>query len=196
MKKLPKERRYKNVDKGIKQLKRIQSLYGLDQFLSYMYGLAAIIFLTIGLVMAGMTTYSFLVCSNTTDGIVQRMEARDLNDHGIVQLHTIEQTIQTILGNKETYPVITFEANHKTYMHKSSASLNLPADSKGKGYITQIRYEPMQPEHCFLQTELVTRAIKSFTICVISIILLMIARVFKKPGKMYLKVFAQMNKGV
>ncbi len=60
-----------------------------------------------------MTTYSFLYAAIQTDGIVQRMEARDLNDHGIVQLHTIEQTIQTILGNKETYPVITFEANHK-----------------------------------------------------------------------------------
>ncbi len=51
MRKLPKERRYKMWIK-VSQLKRIQRLYGLDQFLSYMYGLAAIIFLTIGLVMA------------------------------------------------------------------------------------------------------------------------------------------------
>lgn len=196
MRRLPKERRYKNVDRGVKQLKRIQRLYSIEQILSYIYGLIAVVFLVIGSTMAGITTYSFFVCSNITDGTVQRMETKDLNDYGIKQLHTMQQAVQTIIGSKETYPVVTFESNHKIYTHKSSISLNLPLDINGNGYITQIRYEAMQPEHSYLQVELITRAIKSFTICVMSIILLLIARVFKKPGKMYLKIFAQMHKNI
>lgn len=191
MRRAMRQRRYKNVDKSIKQLKRMQRLYSLDQLISYFFGFAAIVYLVVGITMAGMTGYSFLVCNSVTDGTVQRMEIRDLNDHGIPYLGEIQQSLQPIVSSRKSYPVITYQVNKKNYTHKSSAALGVPDSSSGHGYVTQIRYETMQPEHSFLQFELMMKAIKAGITCTVAILLFMIARILKKPNRTYLKILAQ-----
>lgn len=193
MKLIKKQKRYKNVDRGIRQLKRIQRLYGIDQFMAYFFGLAAVVFLIISIVMGSMTAYSFLMCSGRADGRVQRMEAREFDGYGNSQVQIAQETIQSIIGAKQDYPVLTYEVNHKTYTHKSSSSLNLPDNIGEKNYTAQMRYEPMNPEHAYPNMELTAKAIRSMITCISAVILLFIAKNLKKPGKMYLKAFARMQ---
>ena len=197
LKKKRKPIHYKKVDKGIKKLKYIEMLYQIDQLWGTVLTCLAIIIFIASIITAGSTAYKYFICSKTTDGVVQEMEVRDFKDYGNPYLHSIQSLIRYTAMQNSNYPVIQYEVNNKKYTHKSNASLNIPENSFNNSvgnYITEIHYEPLHPEHSFIRMEIIMQVLRSVMLIILSITLVAISRIFKKPSFRYLDAIVKMRK--
>lgn len=157
--------------KGVKYLRRILFHYHLQNFVSNIFLVAALLIISAGTYTGIKTAYMIYSCTEVTEGHVEMMD--EANNPFIIM---IEEKFPEL---KKKYPVIRYDTDKGKYIHRSSSSVKV---SNNTQFSAEVKYNPDHEDQAILSIEIFDQIGRAGVLILLGILIFVNSRFLHIPN--------------